>query len=75
MKKKIVTLYVDDELIESAKSKGVNLSKFLGSKLREFITINSPELRMANEELPSNNQIPHMPAFSKHKREYEKWLV
>ena len=74
MKKKIVTLYVDDELIESAKSKGVNLSKFLESKLREFITINSPELRMANEKLPSN-QTTHIPAFSKHKRDYEKWLI
>lgn len=68
MKKKIVTLYVDDELIESAKSKGVNLSKFLESKLRGFITINSPELRITNKSLPSNNQIPHIPAFSTQER-------
>ena len=34
--KKIVTLNVDQQLIEDGKSKGLNLSGFFESKLREF---------------------------------------
>ena len=73
MKKKIITLYVDDELIAEAKLRGLNLSRFMESKLREFILINSPELQNSNFSPPSN--IKPIPAFSKHKRDYEKWLI
>ena len=66
---------MDDELIEKAKSKGLNLSGFLESKLREFLAINSPDLRRSSDTLPSNNQVLHIPAFGKHKRQYEKWLI
>ena len=32
-----VTLYVEEQLIQDGKAKGLNLSKFLESKLREFV--------------------------------------
>ena len=39
--KKIVTLYIEEQLIQDEKAKGLNLSKFLESKLREFVGGNS----------------------------------
>ena len=41
--KKITTLYLEEEIVNSAKSRGVNLSRFLESKLQDFMKINDPE--------------------------------
>ncbi len=68
--KKIVTLYVNEELIEDAKSKGLNLSRFFEAKLNEFIGAN---VFNANKQ---TSGISHsIPAFSKYKKDYVKWLI
>jgi post-segregation antitoxin (ccd killing protein) len=46
--KKITTLYLGEEIVNSAKSKGVNLSRFLESKLQDFMKINDPEYARAD---------------------------
>ena len=68
--KKIVTLYVDDQLIEDGKSKGLNLSRFFETKLREFVGGNTSIF-----EKHDSGMHQCIPAFSKHKRDYEKWLI
>ena len=84
--KKITTLYLEEEIVNSAKSKGLNLSRFLESKLQDFMRINDPEyarltgLENANHfgvggSNPFENRFQQIPAFSKHRREYEKWLI
>ena len=84
--KKITTLYLDEETVNSAKSRGVNLSRFLESKLQDFMRIKVPEyarltgLESANHfgvtgSFTYENRLLQIPAFSKHKRDYEKWLI
>ena len=68
--KKIVTLYVEEQLIQDGKAKDLNLSKFLESKLREFVGGNISILEKQNSGMHQS-----IPAFSKHKRDYEKWLI
>lgn len=68
--KKIVTLYVEGQLLEDGKAKGLNLSRFLESKLREFVGGNISIL----EKLDSGMH-QCIPGFSKHKHDYEKWLI
>jgi intergrase/recombinase len=68
--KKIVTLYVEERLIENGKSKGLNLSRFFETKLREFVGGN-----VSSMEKHSSGMHQSIPAFSTHKREYEKWLI
>ena len=68
--KKIVTLYVDEQLIEDGKSKGLNLSRFFETKLREFVGGNISILEKHGSEMHQS-----IPAFAKHKRDYEKWLI
>jgi intergrase/recombinase len=68
--KKIVTLYVEEQLIQDGKAKGLNLSKFLESKLREFV---SGSISLSDKHDSGMHQT--IPAFSKHKRDYEKWLI
>ena len=48
----------------------MNLSKFLESKLREFVGGNISILEKQNSGMHQS-----IPAFSKHKRDYEKWLI
>ena len=71
--KKIVTLNVDQQLIEDGKSKGLNLSGFFESKLREFLNVDSEE-NVSGQYARSGNKTQSIPAFAKHKKEYEKWL-
>jgi intergrase/recombinase len=68
--KKIVTLYVEEQLIQDGKAKGLNLSKFLESKLREFV---SGSISLSDKHDSGMHQT--IPAFSKHKRDYENWLI
>ena len=68
--KKIVTLYVEEQLIEDGKSKGLNLSRFFESKLKEFVMGNVSML-----EKQHSGMHQYIPAFIKHKRDYEKWLI
>lgn len=79
-------MYLEEEIANSAKAKGVNLSKFLESKLRDFMKLNEPKYaRIADLEnmnifgatdlILSENRFQRIPAFDKHKREYEKWLI
>ncbi|MFG1555423.1 MAG: integrase [Thermoplasmataceae archaeon] len=68
--KKIVTLYVEEQLIEDGKSKGLNLSRFFESKLKEFVRGNVSML-----EKQHSGMHQYISAFIKHKREYEKWLI
>ena len=42
--KKITTVYIDEDILNKAKSMGLNISKFIELKLKEFIEINSHEL-------------------------------
>ena len=42
--KKITTVYIDEDILNKAKSMGLNISKFIELKLKEFIEINSYEL-------------------------------
>jgi len=42
--KKITTVYIDKDILNKAKSIGLNISKFIELKLKEFIEINSHEL-------------------------------
>ena len=79
--KKIVTLYLEEGLKDRAKELGINLSGFLERKLQEYIRVNDPELPFVESNnkygvsQPLVNRIPIIPSFSKHKREYEKWLI
>ena len=68
--KKIVTLYIEEQLIQDGKAKGLNLSKFLESKLREFV---SGSISLSDKHDSGMHQT--IPAFSRHKRDYEKWLI
>ena len=68
--KKILTLYVEEQLIQDGKAKGLNLSRFLESKLREFVEGNGFALEKQNSGIHQS-----IPAFTKHKRDYEKWLI
>ena len=68
--KKIVTLYVEEQLIEDGKSKGLNLSRFFETKLREFVRGNISILEKHDSGMHQS-----IPAFTKHKRDYEKWLI
>ena len=69
--KKIVTLYIDDQLIENGKSKGLNLSRFFESKLREFLNIGTEGMSGQSK----HNTIQSIPALNKHKSDYKKWLI
>ena len=68
--KKIVTLYIEEQLIQDGKAKGLNLSKFLESKLREFV---SGSISLSDKHDSGMHQT--IPAFSRHKRDYENWLI
>ncbi len=68
--KKIVTLYIDEQLIENGKSKGLNLSRFFESKLREFIEGNTSISQKYDSRIQQS-----IPALSKHKNDYKKWLI
>ena len=65
--KKIVTLYVEEQLIEDGKSKGLNLSRFFETKLREFAGGNTSILEKHDSWMRKS-----IPAFTKHERDYEK---
>ena len=62
--KKILTLYVEEQLIQDGKAKGLNLSRFLESKLREFVEGKVFVLEKQNSGIHQS-----IPAFSKHKRD------
>jgi hypothetical protein len=76
--KKNTTLYLEEKIVNSAKSKGVNLSKCLESKLQDFMKTNDPEyFRVAGLGNANHFGVPgsysyesrfqQLPAFSKHK--------
>ena len=65
-----MTLYIEEQLIQDGKAKGLNLSKFLESKLREFV---SGSISLSDKHDSGMHQT--IPAFTKHKRDYEKWLI
>lgn len=80
--KKIITLYLEEDVKNKAKELGVNLSSFLERKLQEYIRINDPEyarvvgLNNVNYagmtvSIPSDNVLHLVPAFFKHKKDYE----
>ena len=68
--KKILTLYVEEQLIQDGKAKGLNLSRFFEIKLREFVEGNVFSLEKHDSGMHQS-----IPAFIKHKRDYEKWLI
>ncbi|MCL4315059.1 MAG: hypothetical protein M1454_04975 [Candidatus Thermoplasmatota archaeon] len=61
---------MEEQLIQDGKAKGLNLSRFLESKLREFVEGNTSIFGKQNSGMHQS-----IPAFSKHKRDYEKWLI
>ena len=79
--KKIVTLYLEEALKDRAKELGINLSGFLERKLQEYIRVNDTEFPFVESNYEYGvsqqllNRIPIIPTFSKHKREYQKWLI
>ena len=84
--KKITTLYLEEKIVNSAKSRGVDLSRFLESKLQDFMRINDPEYTRVTDldgvnhfgvtgSFTYENRLQQTPAFSKHKHDYEKWLI
>ena len=65
--KKILTLYVEEQSIQDGKAKGLNLPRFLESKLREFVGGSISILEKQNSGMHEC-----IPDFSKHKRDYIK---
>ena len=61
---------MEEQLIQDGKAKSLNLSKFLESKLREFVGGN-----ISISDKHDSGMHQSIPAFSEHKRDYEKWLI